>query len=63
VTAPHADVTRGLRLWDLDVPREAAIWEWRFHFESHWGDHAIDALRALHRACARDARANDHQSE
>jgi len=21
------------------------------HFERHWGDHAIDALRALHRAC------------
>jgi hypothetical protein len=45
------------------VPREAAIWEWRFHFEWHWGDHAIDALRALHRACLRDARANDHQSD
>lgn len=59
----YADVIRGLRLWDLDVPREAAIWEWRFHYECHWGDHAIDALRALHRACRRDARANDHQSE
>jgi hypothetical protein len=59
----YRDVGQGLRLWDRDLPREAAIWEWRFHFEWHWGDHAIDALRALHRACLREARANDHQSE
>jgi hypothetical protein len=59
----YRDVGDGLRLWDSDRPREAAIWEWRFHFEWHWGDHAIDALRALHRACLRAARANDHQSE
>ena len=25
--------------------------EWRLAFDSHWGDHAVDALRALHRAC------------
>ena len=49
----YADVRRGLDLWDRDVPKEAAIWEWRFHLEAHWGDHAVDALRALHRACAR----------
>jgi hypothetical protein len=49
----YADVRRGLDLWDRDIPKEAAIWEWRFHFEAHWGDHAVDALRALHRACAR----------
>lgn len=55
----YGDVRRGLALWDdggttpSDASRLAAIWEWRFHFEIHWGDHAIDALRALHRACAR----------
>ncbi len=49
----YADVRRGLELWDRDVPREAAIWEWRSHLEAHWGDHAVDAIRALHRACAR----------
>jgi hypothetical protein len=27
------------------------VWEWRFHFDVHWGEHAVDALRALHRAC------------
>lgn len=47
----YCDVRRGLDLWDQDVPKAAAIWEWRFHFDTHWGDHAIDALRALHRAC------------
>jgi len=47
----YFDVQRGLDLWDRDVPCTAAIWEWRFHFDTHWGDHAIDALRALHRAC------------
>lgn len=47
----YFDLRRGLKLWDKDVPKAAAIWEWRFHFDAHWGDHAIDALRALHRAC------------
>ncbi len=47
----YADVRRGLDLWKSKAPRAAAIWEWQVGFETHWGDHAIDALRALHRAC------------
>lgn len=47
----YFDVRRGLDLWESNAPRSAAIWEWRFHFDTHWGDHAVDALRALHRAC------------
>jgi hypothetical protein len=47
----YRDVRRGLALWDSRAPRAAAIWEWLFHFDVHWGDHAVDALRALHRAC------------
>jgi hypothetical protein len=47
----YFDVRRGLDLWRSKAPRTAAIWEWRFHFDAHWGDHAVDALRALHRAC------------
>src|ERR1044071_3267580 len=31
----------------------AAVWKWRSGFENHWGDHAIDALRALRRTCRR----------
>lgn len=47
----YGDISRGLALWDMaSAPKIAAVWEWRFHFEQHWGDHAIDALRALHRA-------------
>ncbi|HEY4179503.1 MAG TPA: DUF5063 domain-containing protein [Kofleriaceae bacterium] len=55
----YRDLQRGLTLWDHDAAANSdafklcAIWEWRFHFETHWGDHAIDALRALHRACKR----------
>ncbi len=47
----YCDVRRGLDLWKSKAPRAAAIWEWRFHLDAHWGDHAVDALRALHRAC------------
>lgn len=25
------------------------VWEWRLLFYSHWGDHAINALRTIHR--------------
>lgn len=50
----YRDIRRGLAMWD-DSQKQDAIWEWRFHFDVHWGDHAIDALRALHRACKPDA--------
>lgn len=49
----YRDLRRGLALWDGGAPRAAAVWEWRFSFEAHWGDHVVDALRALHRACKR----------
>lgn len=55
----YFDVRRGLELWDREVPMSAAIWEWRFHFDIHWGDHAIDALRALHRACREESSAGN----
>ncbi len=46
----YMDLRRGLSAYDQG--REAsAVWHWRFHFEIHWGDHAVDALRALLRAC------------
>ena len=40
---------RGLALWDGDR-KAAAGSEWRRHFDAHWSDHAVDAIRALHRA-------------
>jgi len=48
----YKDIHRGLQHWD-DDNKDTAVWEWRFLFEAHWGDHAADALRALHRACVR----------
>jgi Domain of unknown function (DUF5063) len=48
----YRDLRRGLTLWDSHHDA-GAIWEWKFHFDGHWGDHAVDALRALHRACCR----------
>jgi hypothetical protein len=46
------DVSRGLALWDAGA-EDAAVWEWRFSFEVHWGVHATSALRAIHRALSR----------
>lgn len=30
-------------------PANEAIWHWQNGFRSHWGDHVVDALRAMHR--------------
>lgn len=54
----YRDVRRGLTLWVASHTTEA-IWEWRFSFDAHWGDHAVDALRALHRACNTRPTANE----
>jgi hypothetical protein len=40
----------GLHAWDAGRTAEA-IWQWRYSFE-RWGARAVDALRALHSACA-----------
>ena len=45
------DLERGLARWNAGFPKYA-VWHWRFTFDTHWGDHAVDALRALQRACA-----------
>lgn len=48
-----ADIYRDLK--DVLVKRKASalrsedsIWDWRFSFRSHWGKHAIDALKVIH---------------
>jgi hypothetical protein len=51
----YRDVRRGLALWESRRDADA-VWEWKFHFDAHWGAHAVDALRALHRACGRGVR-------
>jgi len=37
----------GLRQKHQTLP-EKSIWCWRFGFYSHWGKHAMDALRTIH---------------
>lgn len=41
------DLKCGLRHWNGGDHGEAA-WQWRFQYNSHWGTHAVDALRQLH---------------
>lgn len=43
----YRDVRSGLRKWQRGENDEA-LWEWRFNFESHWGEHVTGALRALY---------------
>jgi hypothetical protein len=45
----YRDLKEGLSLGEVhQVPPEANIWHWRLGYYSHWGEHAIDALRTIH---------------
>jgi hypothetical protein len=48
VSDVYRDLRRGLHAWD-DGHYGDAVWEWRFSFETHWGNHATAAIRVLHR--------------
>ena len=42
-----ADLQSGIR--EFEAGRKGnAVFEWKFGLNSHWGNHAVDALRALH---------------
>jgi uncharacterized protein DUF5063 len=43
----YRDVKEGLLLRDDGFSADA-VWHWRFNFWSHWGAHAVDALRIIH---------------
>ena len=45
--AIYDDLGRALALLDRAAPE--ALWDVRFDFESHWGSHAVNVLRPLHR--------------
>jgi len=46
----YHDLKDGLILDEtLQAPPEDSIWTWRLLFHSHWGEHAISALGAIHR--------------
>lgn len=42
------ELTAGLRGREAGMAANDVLWHWRFGFESHWGQHAVDALRVLH---------------
>lgn len=46
----YRDVHDGLCHWRTGVPshRVEAVWIWRFHFESHWGEHLFNAMMTTH---------------
>lgn len=51
----YRDVVGGLLLFQRGEV-EDAIWNWRFFRQNHWGDHAVDALRALQRLITKGER-------
>lgn len=45
----YRDVIEGVQLLGKTAASPGEIiWEWRISFHSHWGDHAIQALRTIH---------------
>lgn len=42
------DVAHAVRTADGGAARSDVAWQLRFSFQSHWGRHATEALRALH---------------
>lgn len=46
----YFDLRDGLELWwrGSDTDMRNALFEWRLGWETHWGAHAVDALRAIH---------------
>jgi Domain of unknown function (DUF5063) len=44
------DLRAGLNVWDgaADVARSDIVVEWHESFVSHWGQHLVDGLRAIH---------------
>jgi hypothetical protein len=42
------DLKPGLLGLAAGAPLDAALWDWRFTFYTHWGAHAVEALRVLH---------------
>jgi hypothetical protein len=45
----YRDLKEGLILHDSNLaPPNEILWNWRSLFYSHWGPHAMDALRTIH---------------
>ena len=46
----YQDLKYSIMIFNLDKVDciENALWQFKFDFDKHWGDHCINALRALH---------------
>ena len=46
----YYDLKYGLALWRLGTPdgQAEAAWQWRWNFESHWGNHLFRAMSTVH---------------
>jgi hypothetical protein len=42
------DLQQGLIALERGAPLDAVVWEWRFGLDAHWGNHLVNALRAIH---------------
>jgi hypothetical protein len=46
----YRDIFPGLNDWGKVSPnvKRGIIWEWKFGYEHHWGNHATSAFKAIH---------------
>jgi Domain of unknown function (DUF5063) len=42
------DLKNGLMQLDAGEPETEVVWEWRFGFWTHWGQHLVGALHTMH---------------
>ena len=55
ITDIYTDIKKRFSIYERGTEADVvdAVWHWRFDFESHWGFHLVDALRAIHWAIQR----------
>ena len=46
----YKDIKKSLMIFSIDdkEAKDMAMWNFEFQFNTHWGDHCIDAIRACH---------------
>ncbi|MBL4698779.1 MAG: DUF5063 domain-containing protein [Phycisphaerales bacterium] len=46
----YSDLHTGLTLWKLDTTESKieASWQWRYHYDIHWGNHLFSAATTVH---------------
>jgi hypothetical protein len=49
----YRDLKAGLSLFEANHPIDAA-WNWRFGFQTHWGQHLVGAQRPIHEYLAEE---------